>query len=169
MNISDYAKLGQVYNACSITAGLCTGLSTTYTGLVVWNPYGSGVNLLVYDFCAAASAIPAGLSELMISVTGSVSQANPTSTTAATLLAAKVGASVLSKATPFTIATLPVVNVNYRVIPGSVTATAVTTPSYYAKIDGSLVVVPGTGYMVSFTTTALTAQYSTTWAEVPQF
>ena len=170
MNIGDYAKLGVVYNACTISAGLCTGLSTTYTGLVVYNPYGSGVNLLVFDFCAANSAVPATFSELMVSVSASVSQAAPTSTTAnCNILSAKVGNAVLSKATAFTIATLPVVNVNYRAFTGSGTTGAVMGPQYFAKLDGSLIVVPGTGYMVSFTTTALNAQFSTTWAEVPAF
>jgi hypothetical protein len=170
-NIGDRALLGQVYTGCTTAAGLCTGLSTTYTGLCIYNPFGSGTNFLVYDFAAAASVVPGAVSELMISVSSAISQTAPATNTSAGLIqAAKVGSGAgLSKAQLFTITTLPVVNVNYRVVPGSITTGAVNAPTYYAKIDGSLIVVPGTGVMVSFTTTALTAQYSFTWAEVPAF
>jgi hypothetical protein len=168
MNIDALAKLGQVYTGCTTASGLCTGLSTTYTGLCIYNPFGSGVSLLMFDFCAAASAAPATFGELMISVSSSISATAPATNTSAGLIAAAKtgGGSGLSKANLFTITTLPVVNVNYKVVPGSLTTGALTGPTFYSKFDGSLIVVPGTGVMVSFTTTAINAQYSFTWAEV---
>ena len=171
MNISDFARLGQVYTGCTTASGATTGLSTTATGLIINNPFGSTVNFLMFDACAAISANPGTYAEVMISVSSAISQTAHGSTTSAGLVsAAKVGAgSGLSKAQLFTISTLPIVNINYKVVPGAVTTGGTTTPSFYSKLDGSLIVVPGTYVMFSFTTRAYNAQMSFTWAEVPQF
>jgi hypothetical protein len=171
MNISDFARLGQVYTACTTASGLVTGLSTTATGLILNNPFGSTTNFLMFDACAAVSANPATYSEVMLSVSSAISQtAHATTTSAALVQAAKVGSgSGLSKAQVFTISTLPIVNINYKVVPGAVTTGGTATPTFYSKLDGSLIVVPGTYVMFSFTTTAYNAQMSFTWAEVPQF
>ncbi len=173
MYIGDYAKLGQVFTGCSIAAGATTGLSTTYTGLLVYNPFGSGVNLLMFDACAALSTAVAG-TEVMISVSSAISQTAVTAgTNGATIQAAKVGTTGTNggaQAITRTATTLPVVNVNFKVVPGSnLSGSAVTESTYYSKFDGSLIVVPGTGVMFSFTTAAYTGQYSFTWAEVPSF
>ena len=170
MLIGDLARQGLVYTGCTTAAGLCTGLSTTYTGLLVYNPYGSGVNLIMYDGAAVLSAVAAAIAQPMISVSSSVSQTAPTAgTNAATIFPAKTGVVPPgnSLAITRTITTLPVVNVNYRVVPGSTQTGAVFIAKHYAKFDGSLIVSPGTGVMWSFTTTAYTAQYSFTWAEIP--
>jgi hypothetical protein len=170
MLIGDLAKQGLVYTGCTTAAGLCTGLSTTYTGLLIYNPYGSGVNLLMYDGAAVLSAVPAAIAQPMISVSGAVNQtALPAGTAAGTIFPAKTGVVPpgSSLALLRTIVTLPAVNVNYKVVPGSVQTGAVTVPHFYTKFDGSLIVSPGTGVMWSFTTTAYTAQYSFTWAEIP--
>src|SRR5450631_217116 len=151
MFIGDLAKLGQVYTGCTTAAGVCTGLSTTYTGLCIYNPFGSGMNMLMYDGAASASIIPAAVSELMISVSGSISTTAPATNTSSGLIQSALTGrgSGNSKANLFTITTLPVANVNYRAVPGSLTVGAVNGPEYYAKFDGSLIVVPGTGVMWS--------------------
>lgn len=170
MLIGDLAKQGLVYTGASTAAGACTGLSTTYTGLLIYNPYGSGVNLIMYDGAANLSAVPGTIAQPMISVSSSVSQTAVTAGTAAGLiLPAKTGVVPPGNSLALlrTATTLPVVNVNYRVVPGSIQTGAVFAGKFYAKFDGSLVVAPGTGVMWSFTTTAYTAQFSFTWAEVP--
>jgi hypothetical protein len=167
-NIGDRALLGQVYTGSTTAATATTGRSVTYTGLCIYTPFGSGTNFLVYDAVAAISIIPSQ-AEVMISVSSAISQTAPTSgATAGLIQAAKVGSGAgLSKALLLTGSTLPVVNVNYRPCPGSIVT--VQSPGFYAKLDGSLIVVPGTGVMFSFTTNTYTAQMSFTWAEVPAF
>jgi hypothetical protein len=171
MNISDFARQGQVYTGCTTAAGLTTGLSTTATGLIINNPFGSGKNFLMFDACAALSAVPATFAEVMISVSSAISAvAHATTTSAGLIQAAKVGnGSGQSVAQLFTISTTPIVNVNYKVVPGSVTTASTATPTFYSKLDGSLILVPGTFVQFSFTTTAYTAQMSFTWAEVAAF
>lgn len=171
MNISDFARLGQVYTGQTTASGLVTGLSTTATGLIINNPFGSTKNLLMFDACAAVSANPATFAEVMISVSSAISAvAHATTTSAGLIQSAKTGnGSGQSVAQLFTISTLPVVNVNYKTVPGSVTTGGTSTPTFYSKLDGTLIVVPGTYVMFSFTTTAYNAQMSFTWAEVPQF
>jgi hypothetical protein len=168
MNIGDYAKAGQVYTGMTTAATATTGLSTTYTGLLIWNPILSPVVLLMYDAVASMSIVPSQ-AEVMISQSTAVSSTAPTGTTQAGLIqAAKTGGGQgASKAQLWTGTTLPSINVNVRAVPGSWVTAGVFSPGFYAKIDGSIIVVPGTGVMFSFTTNAYTAQMSFTWAEVP--
>jgi len=171
MNISDFARLGQVFTGSTTASGLVTGLSTTATGLIINNPFASGKNFLMFDACAAVSANPATYAEVMISVSSAISSvAHATTTSAGLVQAAKVGqGSANSVSQLFTISTLPVINQNYKVVPGSVTTGGTQTPTFYSKLDGTLILVPGTYVMFSFTTTAYNAQMSFTWAEVTAF
>ncbi len=162
MLIGELAKAGQVYTGATVAATVTTGL--------IWNPFNSGKYLVMYDAAAAMSIAPAQ-SEVMLSVSGAVSQTAPTGTTQnATIQNAKVGTTGTNGgavAQVWTGTTLPAVNVNYKVVPGSnLSASMVTGVTFYSKLDGSLIVVPGTGVMFSFTTAAYTAQMSMTWAEV---
>lgn len=170
MNISDFARLGQVFHGSSQASGLCTGLSSTATGLIVNNPFGSGTNFLLFDACAAGSAAPATFGEIAIAASASISPTAHTATTPGTLRAAKQdGTSGRSVAQVFTVSTTPVLPVIVKVIPGGVTTAAVQTPTWFSKIDGSIILVPGTFAQFVFITTAVNAVWSMSWAEVPAF
>lgn len=138
-------------------------LATTWTGLGISNPAGSGVNLVLLKFgasqfaagAAAAVGILGGIGVLAASLTP---QSRKIGGGAVSLANASAGATI---STPLLIDT-------YGSL-GSVATTAYgLVPSINENIDGAVVIPPGSfigTYTSVVTTTALT--FSFVWEEVP--
>lgn len=159
-----------VYNGGIVSQTTTVGLATTYTGLVLSNPVGSPVNLVLnkcgYAFTVAFAAVAAiGL------MTGFNASTNVTHTTPVTprsqfFNSAGGGVGLLDSAA--TLPTAPTVNTFFD---SATTATAAVPPLPHGIVDmeGSIIIPPG-GYVAFFTSAASGAAggfFSFSWEEVP--
>ncbi len=160
---ADAALAGRVFNVANQAAIATTAaLATTWTGLCVGNPVGSGVNvrLIAFGFPLTLAGPAAGAIGIM---TGT--QTTTASLTPRNALIGGPASKVYANAGQ-TIGT-PVLD---RVVGsyGTAATTAFQVMPAYIDLDGAIVVTPGT-FAATYTTTACTAAFifSFTWEEVP--
>lgn len=156
---------GNMFSVQTQGTGVTTtaALATTFTGLAVGNPTGSGVNLVLTKFTCAQFAVGAAATIGIMGGTGSI-------TASLTPQSRVIGSGIASKATATagqTIST-PVLITTF----GSVGSLATTGYGLEAGIivdlEGSIIVPPGSfvaSYTAIVTTSAL--QFSFAWEEVP--
>jgi len=163
----DQAKLGTVFHAASQTAATLSALSTTATGLILVNPYGSGVNLAVMTITWAFSTAPGGASVVGVAMSPAQSATAVTLTTPLTvqnaILAGTVAAAGKGKAC--SAATTVGTPVWVRQLGGPVAASQVNPPYIRDDVDGQLILPPGTSIQLGYTTTAAVGFGSITWQE----
>lgn len=158
----EQAYRGNLYSVANQAAVTTTaGLATTFTGLAIANPTGSGVNLVLRHFmCAQFAAGAAGAIGVMVgsgAAAGSLTVRNAKVGGAASATTASAGATI---ATP----------VLERIV-GSVGSVATTGYGLSAAIcydfEGSLIIPPGY-YAASFTSAATTSAllFGFVWEEV---
>lgn len=161
-----YRRAG--YSA-SITTGVPTSAAstTTFTGLVVYNPLISGVNLVInkasqqYVTVFAANAVVGWQVGQGAAALSGTSAANTVQTS--NFAGQPVGMGVAYSA-----ATLPVAPVLNRII-ASANTTVVLNQLPTLDLEGSVIVPPG-GYFATYTSTASAAAgmvASVSWEEVP--
>lgn len=167
MDIASYTRQGKGFFACNQVAKATTALSTTYTGLVVYNPWGSGKKLILYYANWAFTTLPTGVGGVFLSTGNTPSVAATPAGTADVIWATDgSGVSTISVARVFTIATLPIVNV--YVAPLSMCSTGTTVAMAMPLFpEGGFVVSPGNYACVAHFTTIATGLASFAWVEVP--
>lgn len=160
----------QVYNgryfSLSNQAAVTTtaALATTFTGLAVANPAGSGYNLVINRFSCAQFAVgAAGAIGLMTGSGAAAGSLTPRNR--------KTGSSIASVATGSAGATIatPVLEGVYGTLGSLATTGYGLQMAVDADLDGSLIIPPGffvASYTTVVTTTALI--FSLEWEEVPQ-
>jgi hypothetical protein len=152
-----------VANQAAVTT--TAALATTFTGLVVGNPAGSGYNLVFEKFAAAQFAVGAAGA---IGLMGAASGAN-TITGTLTIQNRKMGgaASVATASAGQTISTPILLDVFGSI--GSLATTGYGIESgIYVDLNGDLIVPPGyfvASYTTVVTTSALIFKFG--WEEVP--
>lgn len=162
----DLTRQGRVYHA-STQAGVTTSaLSTTATGLILTNPYGSGKNLSVVKIVVAQTTAPGGASVLGVAMSPAISatavtQGTPLSVRSG-ILNGTAGNSVGLAASAATTVGTPVF---VRALGGPVAASSITPPFIVDYTDGDLVLVPGTSIQIAHITTAAVVFASITWVE----
>jgi len=166
LDILEYAKKGQVFHASNQQNRTLSALSTTATGLILTNPWGSGMNVALLHVGGAYNTAPAGASEVGIAMSPNPSQTAVTHTSAETVqdgrLSGNKGASVAFADYAATTVGTPVF---VRFMMG-INATTSTLFSFLdAHIDGSLILVPGTSIQLAYVTTAVVGNFSFTWLE----
>jgi hypothetical protein len=155
-----------------IATALATGLTASYTGgLVLFNPYGNGYNLVLNK--VGIAMVVAQTSAGSIGIGTGFSQTAPTGGTSVTPTSDKVGTAGVPTGVAWSAAaiTLPNAPVLKRVL-GSVGTGAITVGQFTpATIDleGGIVLAPG-GYACFVASGGLLASsyiFSMTWEEVP--
>lgn len=170
LDIAGYNRLGQVFTACNQSAATVTLINTTTaTGFILSNPYGSTKKMLLVDLTFAYTTVPAATAVLFIAMSSAPSSTNVVHTTPITVYGADgsgVATNAVGKADAA--ATTPAVPVYSRIIGYSPTTPATTGAlSWTDRGEGSLIMVPGTYIQVSYITTAPVGITSATWIEVP--
>lgn len=159
----EQALRGNMYRICSQAAVTTTaGLATTWTGLAISNPTGSGVNAIVNLFTVSQFAVGAasvvGLMSGSGAAAGSLIPKNA-------LIGGNTGRVTASAGA--TIAT-PVLDITIGQVGSLATTGYGLTPGLVVDLGGSIIVPPGF-FLASFTsivtTTAL--QFGFQWEEVP--
>jgi hypothetical protein len=144
--------------------------ATTYTGLVLANPIGSTVNLVVLKANWAASAA-ISVADVLVLETGYNASTNVTHTTPITPANTFIGVGASGVGLVDSVATLPTAPVS-RVILCSGGTLATTGyaqgPTGALDLEGSIILPPG-AYIAFATSSANTAAwwFSLSWEEVP--
>lgn len=171
--ITDYYQAGTNMYVCSSTATLqvsmAAGLSQNTTGLILTNPQGSNVKLVVLDTGVEITASPAAAAGLFIAYSSSGA---PTGTTDGNMTTAAVGVSTgtltKSLASCYVVASHTSLPKIVRMLGGTTGAVAIGGVALNDKPypPGSLVVPPGATISLQATSAVnVMAHYS--WIEVP--
>lgn len=164
----EQARLGNLFRACNQAAATVTLINTsTTTGFVLSNPYGSGKKLVVRDANFSYTTVPAATAIVFLAQSIAISAVDVVHTTPLAVYGADgqgaltpVGRADASATTP----NLPV----YSRILGYAPTTPATTGglTFTDYINGAMILLPGTYVQVSYITTAPVGITSMTWAEV---
>lgn len=157
------------FAASQAVATTTVGLATTYTGLCLSNPIGSGVNLSLLFAFVNQSVIQATQVEAFALATGFNATTNVTHTTPGTVQTALVGASANSSVAKVdTAATLPTAPVYTIPITNTATATQ-NAPGDAVEIAGSIVLAPGAYacFVTPGQASVAGMWFGFTWAEIP--
>ena len=166
-NIFDYNNRGTAYFTCSQAVVTTTALSTTATGCILYNPWGSGKKLVILDARWIYTAAITAVSGVMLSMGNTPSvAATPAGTAQSIWRADGSGVTTTQVARAFTIATTNVVNV--YVAPLAHSGTALVSAYGEGFHDGKMLVVPGNYVMFSHVTTAVVGIGSFLWAEIDE-
>ena len=161
---------GFMYSAAVGAATTTAALNTTpCTGLILSNPAGSSVNLVLNKVGFGTTVVWPAVA--VVGLMQGYSAAAWTNTTKGTIYNNKFNGQSASQANVYTNATLPVAPLLTTIFGGGLTGAATTTPGDFNVFDmeGSILVQPG-GFVSFYTstvspTTGFSGMY--TWEEVP--
>lgn len=166
LDIFEYAKLEQVFHASNQQNRTLSALSTTATGLILTNPYGSGKNIALMHVGGAYNTAPIGASEVGIAMSPAVSQTAVSHTSAEVVHKAILdGGSGNAVGLVDYAATTVGTPVFVRQLMGVNATSSVLFTYLDAKIDGSLIIPAGASIQLAYVTTAVVGNFSFTWLE----
>lgn len=169
INTVDYIRKGQMFTACNQSAATVTLINTsTATGFILSNPYGSGKKLILVEGTFAYTTVPAATAVLFWAMSSAPSPVAHASVTALTVYGSDgQGAVGTNVGRAYSASTTPNLPVYTRIMGYSPTTPATTGLVTRDYIDGALALVPGSYVQVSYITTAPVGITSMTWVEVP--
>jgi hypothetical protein len=157
---------GVIYSAANQAAqAVSVALATTYTGIGIYNPPGSGVNLVPLRVKFALTVAPAAIASIGAIAAYSASGAVTAATTPLTVQNGIIGNTSTGKGRAYSAATITTPTWYEQFVDGF-TAAALPSPSPMVICDGSTLVAPGGFYGIG-ALTAVTGLGSIFWAEVP--
>lgn len=165
-----YARQGQMYSAANVSAKSVIAVATAMTGVIIYNPIGSGVYLLLKEAGFAWTTAPAAVHNLGLAIGPS-----PVAPTSLTNIGSGVktntglGNAGISSTGAYDAATFAVAPVAVRWFGGAVYGSGVgESPfSIVDNIDGAIALAPGTFGCLTVVTTTSVGLGHITWAEVP--
>lgn len=167
---------GKLYFCCNSAAqALSLTGTTTYTGLVVFNPpapTGQGVNLVILEAAFAPTIAETGVGGVILfgqaiaATTPALTATNVAGMPSAAVFTGAAGGSAAKVASSCTLAANPIFMRPLIGIPW-VTATAQAALLCKDEIAGSIVIPPGAGIGFVAVTTAITGIGYISWEEVP--
>lgn len=162
----EQVKRGNVFGASNQAAqAVSVALVTTYTGLCLSNPLGSGKNLVLLSAGYALSVAPVAIASIHL-IGGSSPSTNVTHTAAVTPFNMLLGNTASPVAKADSQATIPT-PVYVMSLMGGFTAGALPdSPNALFDIGGQIVLAPG-GFIAIGALTAVTGFGSFVWEEVP--
>ncbi len=154
------ANLFHVANQAAVTT--TAALATTWTGLAISNPTGSGVNAVIRTFSVAQFAVGAASAVGIMTGTGAAAGSLVPRSANISLAAGKITASAGA-----TIAT-PVLDYVFGQVGSLATTGYGLTPGLVVDLQGSLIIPPG-NFAASFTSIVTTSSllFGFEWEEVP--
>lgn len=167
INVADLNRQGRVFVGANVSAKSVIAVTAAMTGLILWNPPGSGKKLVLIDAGFVYTTGPTAVTQLGIAQMTATSVLPTSLTVAGRSATAADGSGNIPVGIVWDAATLPAAPVAVRWFAGSC-GTAVTTAQVLDRIDGSVVVVPGSAVCLTTVTTTAVGMGSFTWAEYPQ-
>ncbi len=140
------------------------GLSATTPALTLYNPVGSGVNLVLLTVTCDITTAPAAAAGLMLAY-NTLNATPPATTTAATVTSAIIGSTSAPKGQCYRIATLAAAPVAFWFLGGTTGAAAISGVKLTENIDGQVIIPPGVAISIQATSAAaILASY--VWKEI---
>lgn len=171
LDIAGYNRKGQVFVAANVSAKSVIAVTTSMTGVILYNPVGSGKKLIINDVAWVWTTAPAAVHNigLALAATQLVAPTTLTAIGSGVLTADGSGGSGTSVAKAYDAAALAVAPVIVRWCFGATYATAVSvnTAALVDHVDGAIVVVPGAAMTFAAVTTTAVGMGSVSWIEVP--
>jgi hypothetical protein len=175
IDVAGLNRQGKVFTIAVVSELTFTAVGTGLTGLILYNPPGSGIKAVIIDMGFSWTTVPAtGTQGVCIAVGAPQSGAIPTTTGTAALSAtfgqAADGSANRSKVVPFASATIAVANTARRWgALGAGFSTSVSIGPYMGldRVDGSVILVPGATAAICGITNTVLGVGSFTWAELP--
>lgn len=158
------------FNVATVAAGVTTvGLATTYTGLMLQNPYTSTVDVVMGKCTFAQSVIQATTLSMVGIAFGFTAGANATSVTAVATRSNYIGSGIASQANAGTIATLSSAPFYHTFLANSQTAILNNNP-VWIDLDGEVILPPGgfACWVTAAVSPASSMWFSFNWEEVPR-
>lgn len=165
----EQARMGNLYRACNQAAATVTLINTsTVTGFVLSNPYGSGKLLVIRDANFSFTTVPTATSIVFLAQSITSSQTAVVHTTPLAVYRGDgAGVATGSVAKVDSSATTPVLPVYSRVLGYTPTTPATTGALTFTDyINGAMTIAEGCWVQISYITTAPVGITSMTWAEV---
>lgn len=169
-DMASYNRQGKLFYAANQAAATVTLINTsTATGFILSNPWGSAKKLVLAHGMFVYTTVPTATAGLFWAMSIAPSQTAHASTTALAVYGADgSGASTVSVARAYSASTTPNLPVYTRAFGYSPTTPATTgAVTQIDTIEGALVLVPGSYIQVSYITTAPVGMATLSWVEVP--
>lgn len=165
-----YNRAGQLFVAANVSAKSVVAVSTTATGVILYNPVGSNKTLYIVDASFAWTTAPAAVHNLGWAIMAP----SITAPTGLTAIGSGVqscqgfGNAGNSVAAAYDAATLPAAPVMRRIAGGAVYGSGVGESPYSIidYIDGALAVPAGGAFVFAAVTTTLVGLGSVSWIEL---
>jgi hypothetical protein len=171
IDLASYNRAGQLFTAANQTGATVTLINTsTTTGFVLSNPFGSGKKALIVAGGFQYTTVPTATAVLFWCLSVAPSATAHASVTALTVYQADgSGATSRAACRAYSASTTPNLPVYTRSFGYSPTTPATTgsLSNFRDYIDGALVLVPGSYLQVSYITTAPVGITDMQWVEVP--
>src|SRR3990167_7493306 len=126
------------------------GLSATTPALTLYNPVGSGVNLILMSVTVDITTSPAAAAGLMLAY-NLASAAAPATTTLANVTNALIGTSKQPAGQCYRIATLATAPLACRFIGGTTGAAAISGVQLVDRVEGEIIIGPGVAVSIQST------------------
>ena len=157
---------GAMFTATNQAAqAVSAALATTYTGLLVYNPPGSGVLVAINKLKFALSVAPAAIAPMGLLAGFSATGGVTAGTTVATIASNLVGNTKKGGAQAFSAATITTPVWLADLLDGF-TAAAFPAPTPIIDLEGAYGIAPG-GYIAIGALTTVTGLGSISWEELP--
>ena len=166
----EQARLGKMFSASNQAAATVTLINTsTATGFILSNPWGSGKKLVLKDAMFAYTTVPVATAILFLAQSIAVSTVAHASVTALNVYNVDGSSVNASAARAYNASTTPNLPVYSRILGYAPTTPATTGAlSFKDEVNGAMVLVPGTYVQVSYITTATVGITYMSWAEVDE-
>ena len=167
----EQARLGNMFNAANQAAATVTLINTsTATGFILSNPWGSGKELVLKDVNFSYTTVPTATAVVFLAC--SVAASATAHATVTALNVYNVKGNILTTANAgraYNASTTPNLPVYTRQLGYSPTTPATTGGlTFTDNVDGQVILVPGTYAQISYITTAPVGITSMAWVEVDE-
>ena len=165
----EQARLGNMFTAANQAAATVTLINTsTATGFILSNPWGSGKDLVLKDVNFSYTTVPTATAVVFLACSIAPSATAHATVTALNVYNCKGNQVTTSNAgRAYNASTTPNLPVYSRVLGYSPTTPATTGAlTLTDKVDGQVILVPGTYAQISYITTAPVGITMMSWAEV---
>jgi uncharacterized protein YjdB len=159
-----------VFHAAIAAQVTSVGLTATHTGLVLSNPVGSPVNLVVLKVGMGFTVVFPAVSALGLGI-GYNASTNVTHSSAVTVRSSFVGVGASGIGLVDSSSVMPTAPTLHTILGAGLTGAATTTPVAFSlyDIEGSIILPPG-AYLCTYTSTVCgtaAGHFSFSWEEVP--
>jgi hypothetical protein len=166
----EQARLGKMFSSCNQAGATVTLINTSSaTGFILSNPWGSGKKLVIKDVMFAYTTVPTATAVIFLAQSIAVSQVAHATVTALNVY--NVDGTSVNAATgrAYSVSTTPNLPVYTRIVGYSPTTPATTgSLSFKDEVNGAVILSPGTYAQISYITTAPVGITYMSWAEVDE-